>query len=449
MQNNFFISFQLDCWDGIDGEPLIYHGWTLTSKLIFKDVLMDAIKPYSFQSSPYPLILSIENHCSKEQQDKMAEHFVNILGDLLFKEQVDTTLSQLPSPESLKNKILIKAKKIKLKSNGSIDTNDDIVDQPFEDIRHDRNDSKKSNRQNSKKSERKDSVDSKRSSEENDLTKSSFATKSRALSDLVNYAEAVKFTNFEDTRQFWEMSSFEESKIGNILSNEKTERKLFSFNQTNLSRIYPKGTRFLSSNLDPILPWAAGCQMVALNFQASDKINMMNRAKFLQNGNCGYVLKPDYGDCYTLQSSDEKHDFGKVMELSIKLISGYHLPNATNRPAGDIIEPYVKMRVHGHPSDTYEWTSATVPRNGFNPLWNEVATFNLSYPEYTLIEFKVKSKTKIVGGQDDHLGSYIIALPLMRKGYRNISLENYDGQRLTPAGLFVHITMKEASDKCK
>ena len=153
------------------------------------------------------------------------------------------------------------------------------------------------------------------------------------------------------------------------------------------------------------------------------------------------------------------------MELSIKLVSGYHLPNATNRPAGDIIEPYVKMRVHGHPSDTYEWTSATVPRNGFNPLWNEVATFKLSYPEYTLIEFKVtnaklslkcsmqilqvKSKTKIVGGQDDHLGSYIIALPLMRKGYRNISLENYDGQRLTPAGLFVHITMKEASDKCK
>ena len=249
MQNKFLISFQLDCWDGIDGEPLIYHGWTLTSKLIFKDVLMDAIKPYSFQASPYPLILSIENHCSKEQQDKMAEHFVNILGDLLFKEQVDTTLSQLPSPESLKNKILIKAKKIKLKSNGSIDTNDDIVDQPFDDLRHDRNDSKKSNRQNSKKSERKDSVDSKRSSEENDLTKSSFATKSRALSDLVNYAEAVKFTSFEDTRQFWEMSSFEESKIGNILSNEKTEKKLFSFNQTNLSRIYPKGTRFLSSNL--------------------------------------------------------------------------------------------------------------------------------------------------------------------------------------------------------
>ena len=29
------------------------------------------------------------------------------------------------------------------------------------------------------------------------------------------------------------------------------------------------------------------------NFQADDK-NMFNRAKFLQNGNCGFVLKPGY-----------------------------------------------------------------------------------------------------------------------------------------------------------
>ena len=51
------VSFQLDCWDGIDGEPLIYHGWTLTSRLLFKDVLFDAIKPYAFIASDYPLIL--------------------------------------------------------------------------------------------------------------------------------------------------------------------------------------------------------------------------------------------------------------------------------------------------------------------------------------------------------------------------------------------------------
>ena len=137
----------MDCWDGIDGEPVIYHGWTLTSKLKFKDVLTDAIKPYAFQSSPYPVILSIENHCSKEQQDKMAEHFVNIFDDLLYKEPVDKSLAKLPSPEFFKNKILIKAKKVKLTATGSIDTgsaNEDFVDTPDFESNKTRNSSIKS-----------------------------------------------------------------------------------------------------------------------------------------------------------------------------------------------------------------------------------------------------------------------------------------------------------------
>eukprot|EP00091_Calanus_sinicus_P019635 TRINITY_DN4995_c0_g1_i1.p2 TRINITY_DN4995_c0_g1~~TRINITY_DN4995_c0_g1_i1.p2 ORF type:complete len:189 (-),score=33.25 TRINITY_DN4995_c0_g1_i1:267-833(-) len=100
---------ELDCWDGPDGDPIIYHGWTLTSKLLVKDVLMDAIKPYSFITSPYPVILSIENHCSPQQQDKMAEHMINILGDMLYTRPVDKTQDKLPSPEELKNKILLKS----------------------------------------------------------------------------------------------------------------------------------------------------------------------------------------------------------------------------------------------------------------------------------------------------------------------------------------------------
>lgn len=30
---------ELDCWDGDDGEPIVYHGHTLTSKIFFKDIL--------------------------------------------------------------------------------------------------------------------------------------------------------------------------------------------------------------------------------------------------------------------------------------------------------------------------------------------------------------------------------------------------------------------------
>lgn len=39
---------ELDCWDGPNGEPVIYHGHTLTSKVLFKDVIK-AIKDYAFK----------------------------------------------------------------------------------------------------------------------------------------------------------------------------------------------------------------------------------------------------------------------------------------------------------------------------------------------------------------------------------------------------------------
>ena len=219
---------------------------------------MDAIKPYAFMASPYPVILSIENHCNREQQDKMAEHFKYILGDMLFAEPVDTSKSQLPSPESLKHKILIKAKKLKLTATGSIDTgtlSEDFIESPST-----TNLSLRQILENSyteadvpRVPSRKDSVqakkDSRKKSKEEVMVKTSILTQSRALSDLVNYFEAVKFSGFEVERKCWEMSSFEETKASQFCSIESNATQFITFNSTNLSRIYPKGTRLFSSNL--------------------------------------------------------------------------------------------------------------------------------------------------------------------------------------------------------
>ncbi|MGH0136925.1 UNVERIFIED_CONTAM: hypothetical protein FKN15_008499 [Acipenser sinensis] len=67
-------SIELDCWDGDDGMPIIYHGHTLTTKIPFKDVV-EAVNRSAFVNSDLPVILSIENHCSLPQQRKMAEVF--------------------------------------------------------------------------------------------------------------------------------------------------------------------------------------------------------------------------------------------------------------------------------------------------------------------------------------------------------------------------------------
>jgi len=82
---------ELDCWDGSNNEPVIYHGHTLTSKyystsralfsnslfffshrILLKDTIQ-AIRKYAFMASPYPVILSFENHCSVTQQKVIAK----------------------------------------------------------------------------------------------------------------------------------------------------------------------------------------------------------------------------------------------------------------------------------------------------------------------------------------------------------------------------------------
>ncbi|TMS15996.1 1-phosphatidylinositol 4,5-bisphosphate phosphodiesterase eta-2 [Larimichthys crocea] len=100
---------EVDCWDGQDGEPIVHHGYTLTSKILFKDVI-ETINKYAFVKNEYPVILSIENHCSVPQQKKMAQYLIEILGDKLDLSNIKAEESgRLPSPEMLKGKILVKA----------------------------------------------------------------------------------------------------------------------------------------------------------------------------------------------------------------------------------------------------------------------------------------------------------------------------------------------------
>ena len=133
----------MDCWDGEDGEPIIYHGWTLTSKILFQEVIKDAILPYAFHTSQYPLILSIENHCSIAQQDKMAQYMKSILRDKLYVEPVDEDEGHMPSPETLMGKVLVKAKRLPQDMTQDDDVDDVDTDEEVEEIDGKKKDKKK------------------------------------------------------------------------------------------------------------------------------------------------------------------------------------------------------------------------------------------------------------------------------------------------------------------
>lgn len=37
----------VDCWDGKDGEPVVYHGYTMTSKVKFRYIILN-INDFAF-----------------------------------------------------------------------------------------------------------------------------------------------------------------------------------------------------------------------------------------------------------------------------------------------------------------------------------------------------------------------------------------------------------------
>ncbi|KNC87468.1 hypothetical protein SARC_00403, partial [Sphaeroforma arctica JP610] len=102
---------ELDTWDGSNGEPIITHGNTLCTSVPFRDVV-EAIMDHAWDVSDYPLVLSLENHCSPPCQQIMADVFREVMGDTIHMEVLDPTPGAvLPSPSQFKRKILLKDKK--------------------------------------------------------------------------------------------------------------------------------------------------------------------------------------------------------------------------------------------------------------------------------------------------------------------------------------------------
>ncbi|KAF7661556.1 hypothetical protein LDENG_00259330 [Lucifuga dentata] len=413
---------ELDCWDGDKGEPVIYHGHTLTSKVPFKEVI-ETIAQYAFKASPYPLILSLENHCSVEQQAVMAKHLRTFLGSkLLTKPLSDQPLKDLPSPEELKGRILIKGKK-HIPHLGQLGKTESSVSfsSSFED------EFACSNKNTPKKEPGKPSqvVCSKLSPE---------------LSELVVYCRSVAFSGFENLsdKPPNEMSSFSESDALRLI---KDSGKLFvRHNSRQLSRIYPSGQRLQSSNYDPQEMWNGGCQMVALNFQTPGEQMDLNQGRFLSNGHCGYILKPSFMCSPTSNFNPENTGGGPghtPTQLTIRVISAQQLPKINTEKASSIVDPQVWVEIHGVAIDNSRNKTHRIDNNGFNPRWDCTLSFQLQVPELALVRFVVEDHDHTA--KNDFVGQFTLPFMSLRTGYRHVRLLKADGSSLSPATLFIHV----------
>ncbi|XP_064634557.1 1-phosphatidylinositol 4,5-bisphosphate phosphodiesterase delta-1-like isoform X2 [Lineus longissimus] len=411
---------ELDCWDGPDDEPIVYHGHTLTSKILFKDVI-HAVNDYAFASSEYPLILSLENHCSVDQQQVMAKHMKEILKGKLLTEPLDNGIALLPSPEQLKGKILIKGKAWPAKPVGTEEDDDGIVSDEDEAAEIDA-----------------EIVQEQKAAEEARRKGLKLAPE---LGSLAIYMASTAFKTFEYSQQnckAWQISSLAEKKFNDLHDNEGD--KFATHCKTFPVRTFPAGTRTNSSNYNPCPAWACGAQIVALNYQTPGREMQLNYGKFSINGQTGYILKPEF-----LRNKEIKFDprgpFPKDWEkrLTVTVISGYQLPKIDKR--SEVVDPFVKISIYGVNSDKQEKQTKVIKNNGFNPVWNETFQFTVKCPELALVRFSVKDDGKVRADAD--LANFTIPFNSIQQGHRHIPLKDDRGNFTKHSYLATHIEIED------
>uniref|UniRef100_A0A8C4YW24 Phosphoinositide phospholipase C n=1 Tax=Gadus morhua TaxID=8049 RepID=A0A8C4YW24_GADMO len=408
---------ELDVWKGrtAEEEPVITHGFTMTSEIPFKEVI-EAIAECAFKTSPFPVILSFENHVdSLKQQAKMAEYCRSIFGEALLIDPLDKYPLEsgvpLPSPQELMGKILIKNKKShKAAVAPEIKR---LTDQPS-------NQNAESTSPSNHISEIEAESEEDDEDEDDEGKKGSAereAVATEEMSTLVNYVQPTKFNSFE---------------VSFVL--------LFfvlKYNKSQLSRIYPKGTRVDSSNFMPQLFWNAGCQLVALNYQTIDLSTQLNLFMYEYNGRSGYRLKPEFmrrPDKHFDPFTENTVDGIVANTLSVKVISGQFL---TERRVG----VYVEVEMFGLPVDTRRKAlrTKTSQNNAINPVWDEEAVVFKKVILPTLASLRIAAFEE--GGK--FIGHRIIPVSAIRPGYRYIGLRNERNQNLILPAVFVQLEVKD------
>jgi len=106
------------------------------------------------------------------------------------------------------------------------------------------------------------------------------------------YTTSTHYRSFSNplSKLFNHIHSFSERQFKKLQEEWGTELK--EHNSKYLTRVYPFGLRFTSSNEEPAIFWRHGAQLVALNWQKFDLGMMQNEALF--GGSGGMVLKPKY-----------------------------------------------------------------------------------------------------------------------------------------------------------
>jgi phosphatidylinositol phospholipase C delta len=494
---------EIDCWDGDDGRPMVTHGRTMTTRIPFEDCV-SVVARYAFNSSPYPLIISLEVHCNAEQQRIMVELMKKYFKDMMITEPLFANAVSLPSPSELKHKILIKVK-ASSGEDGDLTTlltdsvitgrsrsrslNSSLARAPSSDIQAAAPSSIVSSPTATSPSDYQSSYATRESSvasipivtpassaEESDelpmpLDKSRKKKTSRITPELGKlgvYAQGIKFHGFQDpsAKNYNHIYSLAENVFDKLCA-RKTDNKalLEKHNVRHLMRVYPNNLRVDSSNFDPLQSWRRGVQMAALNWQYYDVHQQVNEAMFAAGPDrSGYVLKPE-----ELRHANPREKRGrKLVRFTVDLLAAQRLPRPRTQNSDALMNTYIEVEVfcpedrpggntNGESNADVAFRdgfaqsqtplcqrSRTIEGNGFDPQYNSKIDMRVEtkWPSLVFVRWTVWNVQDGRSSSPTLLATYTAKLASLMQGYRLLPLFNPRGEQYRDAKLMVRISKK-------
>ncbi|CAI4053912.1 hypothetical protein SUVZ_16G0170 [Saccharomyces uvarum] len=446
---------EIDIWDGENG-PVVCHGF-LTSAIPLKTVI-HVIKKYAFITSPYPLIISLEINCNRDNQKLAGLIMREILAEQLYFSV--TITDKLPSPKELKHRIILKSKKTsQVVGSGNVaESFPSSFSSSYE----------SSNEQDNRM---KDDSTNNSSSNNSNTTNSSSMQRIKRIGlkkhvDIINEIlsisgiHGIKFRNFSlpESKTTVHCFSLNEHKVEYMIKDKNLKLSLDKHNRRYLIRVYPHALRYKSTNFNPIPFWKMGVQMVATNWQTNDIGQQLNLAMFQildrqPDGSfkSGYILKPKkllpvvtkakmIPLLYEHLANDNDPITVKIKILSTQLLPRLQDTMARRNNTSSYVkiefytdeEPIVPISVdEGTKISATEASTKSCRGNGFNPIWDAQVSITLKDTELTFIKLMVIS-------EEAPIASVCLKLSYLRMGYRHIPLFNMEGEQYIFCTLFIH-----------
>ncbi|KAJ1426367.1 PLC-like phosphodiesterase, TIM beta/alpha-barrel domain superfamily [Sesbania bispinosa] len=432
---------ELDLWPTSNKDDIkVDHGWTLTNPVSAIKCLK-SIKEYAFIASQYPVIITIEDHLTADLRAKFADMATQIFGEMLYYPESDS-LTEFPSPDSLKNRVIISTKPPKecfesnrIKENGNCPMLDGSESSDEESSGKESPDSRNEVEIEGTNGSDRDEGDTstcecvQRSYQEcSPDYKRIITIHNRKLKGSLK--DKLK-TDGELRRLSWSETTLEKA-------SESHGTDIIRFTQKNILRVYPRAIRVKSTNFKPHIGWMYGAQMVAFNMQGHGKSLWLMQGMFRANGGCGYVKKPQI--LMQEHQCDNEFDPTRILPvkktLKVKVYMGHGWNLDFSPTHFDKCSPpdfYTKICIVGMHADIAKKKTKVVMDNWF-PLWDEEFEFPLTVPELALLQIQVRDKDQ---GKDDFAGQTCLPISELKLGFRSVPLYNKKGEKLKSVKLLM------------